>query len=199
MRGTCLRPAFGDSLPRAVAPSPRTESAVVDKFFNRQANVASDLSHQRWGNVASFVYRDGSAATVGMALFDMRTALAPRVESEPLKHSADLRSLRTGTEPILKPLRCFECPRIRLRVAVRRLRATWKLLRVDCHEVHPAITLANERPENRVRTPRAILCLGKLNDSGEILHGCIYPASQRMRKGPKSCARQRDAPVSARV
>jgi hypothetical protein len=74
----------------------RARSAFLEKFLDRQSDVADNLPQQRRCKVTAFVHRNGSAASVGMAILDVRTALAHGVETQPFEQPADLGGFEDG-------------------------------------------------------------------------------------------------------
>ena len=74
-------------------------SAVRDKFFGGQPNVAGDLAEQRRGDVSSLVHRNGRAASIGVAILHMRTALANVHETEAFEDAADFGRFEDGKRP----------------------------------------------------------------------------------------------------
>ena len=85
---------FNDLCDRKTSPMPASPqrssmlSAVAEKILDGQPDVAGDLAQQRRRNVAPLVHGNGGSPTVGMAILDVRTALAHRLKTQLLQQPA---------------------------------------------------------------------------------------------------------------
>src|SRR5205823_5439463 len=61
-----------------------------------QPDIAGDLPQQRRRDVAAFVHWNGGAASVGMAILDVRTALAHIVETQPFEQATNFDGFKDG-------------------------------------------------------------------------------------------------------
>jgi len=53
----------------------------LEKFLNRQPDIPGNLPEKRWRNITPFMHGNGGAATVGVAVLDVRTTLAYGIEA----------------------------------------------------------------------------------------------------------------------
>jgi len=67
---------------------------ATEEFLDREADVASDLPQEGWGDISTCVERNCRAATVAMPVLFVGTALPNFDESKPLKEHHDLPRLQ---------------------------------------------------------------------------------------------------------
>ena len=69
---------------------------MAQKIFERKADVLDDLAKEHGGNISARMIRNGRAASVGVPILHMRTALPSENEAEGLQDAADLARLENG-------------------------------------------------------------------------------------------------------
>ena len=67
---------------------------MADEFSNRNSDVSCDLPEKRSRNVSPLVHRDGCAAAIRMAIWNVESALTNGVKAERLENAANLAGLK---------------------------------------------------------------------------------------------------------